>query len=185
MIIKPFHPFPILETERLSLREISDEDDHDLYEILSDPEVALYDYFYPVDSIEKTHLFIRRYHSELMANDEITWGIYLKTPSKLIGTCCLGNFDQDTLRAEVGYALLQSEWRKGYGTEAVGKIVDFGFEQMALNRIEATITPGNDGSVRLLEKVNFQKEGLVRQRDLIKGQLVDGIIMGILREDRG
>lgn len=185
MIIKPFAPFPVLETKRLILKEICSVDAQHLYEILCDPEVAKYDYLYPVDTVEKAGLFIKKYHSELTSGEEITWGLYLKTLGKLIGTCCLGSFDQETLRAEVGYALLRCEWNKGYGTEAVDKIVDFGFEFMGLNRIEATITPGNEGSVRLLEKANFQKEGLIRQSDLIKGQLVDGIIMGILREDRG
>jgi [ribosomal protein S5]-alanine N-acetyltransferase len=54
---------------------------------------------------------------------------------------------------------------------------------MNLNRIEATITPGNDGSVRVLKKLNFKQEGIVRERDFIKGKLEDGIIMALLKKD--
>jgi ribosomal-protein-alanine N-acetyltransferase len=54
---------------------------------------------------------------------------------------------------------------------------------MNLNRIEAFITPGNDASVKVLEKLNFTKEGIVRERDLIKGKLEDGIIMSIIQKD--
>lgn len=110
-------------------------------------------------------------------------GIFLKDNDVLIGTCCLGDFNEGAMRSEIGYSILRSEWGKGYATEAVNEIVRFGFEVMGLNRIEATITPGNDASVRVLEKLNFTKEGLVRERDLIKGKLEDGIIMAILKKD--
>lgn len=110
-------------------------------------------------------------------------GIFLKDNDVLIGTCCLGDFNEGAMRSEIGYSILRNEWGKGYATEAVNEIVRFGFEVMGLNRIEATITPGNDASVRVLEKLNFTKEGLVRERDLIKGKLEDGIIMAILKKD--
>lgn len=183
MINKCFNPFPILETERLLLREIKVEDVKDLYEILSDVEVAKYDYFYPLKSDSEVIKFIKRYKKELEENEEITWGIILKTTNKLIGTCCLGDFDEGAKRAEIGYSIAKLEWGKGYATEAVKVVIDFGLNVMELNRIEANITPGNDASVRVLKKVNFVHEGIVRERDLIKGKLEDGIIMAILKKD--
>lgn len=62
-------------------------------------------------------------------------------------------------------------------------MVRYGFENMQLNRIEATITPGNDPSIKVLNKMNFIQEGIVRERDLIKGKLEDGIIMAILKRE--
>jgi len=62
-------------------------------------------------------------------------------------------------------------------------VLKYGFEVMNLNRIEATVTPGNDGSVKVLRKLNFTQEGIVRERDLIKGKLEDGIILSILRKE--
>lgn len=183
MIKQEFKPFPNLETERLLLRSIELTDVDDLFKILNDPDVAEHDYFYPVETKEQTLSFIERYQSEFDSNEEITWGIILKENQKLIGTCCFGNFDKGAERAEIGYALTKVQWGNGYATEAVNKILAYGFMNINLNRIEATITPGNDSSVRVLEKLGFQREGLVRQRDLIKGKLVDGIIMGILRSD--
>ena len=183
MIKLEFKPFPNLETERLLLRSIDLSDVDDLFKILNDPDVAEYDYFYPVETKEKTFSFIERYQRELEGNEEITWGIILKENQKLIGTCCLGNFDKGAKRAEIGYALSKAQWGKGYATEAAKKILTYGFKNIKLNRIEATITPGNDSSVRVLEKLGFQREGLVRQRDLIKGKVVDGIIMGLLKSE--
>lgn len=177
-----FH-FPKSETERLILRQVEDKDVEQLYEMLSDAEVAKFDYFYPVTSKLEVMKFIERYKKELEGNEEITWGITLKETNKLIGTCCLGDFDEGARRAEIGYDITRTEWGKGYATEALEAVIDFGFNVMNLNRIEATITPGNDASVKVLSKLNFIQEGIVRERDLIKGKLEDGIIMSILKRD--
>lgn len=183
MMTLEFTPFPVLETERFMLIQITQAHQDDLYELLSNPNVAEFDYFYPVESMEKVMKFIARYESERESQSEITWGILMKDSHELIGTCCLGNFDEDARRAEIGYALKESHWGKGVATEVVGKVTQYGFKTIGLNRIEATITPGNDASVRVLEKIGYQREGLVRERDFLKGQLVDGIIMGILAKD--
>lgn len=175
-----FEPFPELVTERLMLVRVNETHLEALFDVLSDPKVAEFDYFYPIDCMEKGREFIKRYDNAIRNNQEITWGICLKESGRLIGTCSLGNFDKPSRRSEIGYAINHAEWNKGYATEAIKGVLDYGFNQLNLNRIEAMITPGNDSSVRVLEKLNFQHEGLVRERDFIKGQLVDGIIMGLL-----
>ncbi|SHK07552.1 ribosomal-protein-alanine N-acetyltransferase [Clostridium amylolyticum] len=183
MINKCFVPFPKLETERLLLRQVVDKDLEQLYEILSDAEVAKFDYFYPVTSKLEALKFVERYNEELKENEEITWGIILKESNKLIGICCLGDFDEGARRTEIGYDIAQAQWGNGYATEAIKAVIDYGFNTMNLNRIEATITPGNNASVNVLRKLNFIQEGIVRERDLIKGKLEDGIIMSILKRD--
>lgn len=180
---RDFEPYPLLETERLILNEITDQHVEELSVILSDPEVAKHDYFYPTKNLEEVMQFIERYGEERQDNEEITWGIFEKSTKKLVGTCGLGDFLDQAKRAEIGYALAQDHWGKGYATEAIQAVVAYGFEVVGLNRIEASITPGNESSVRVLEKNGFTREGLVRQRDYLKGQLVDSIIMGILRTD--
>ncbi|MEJ6949631.1 GNAT family N-acetyltransferase [Natronospora cellulosivora (SeqCode)] len=183
MINRCFEPFPKLETERLILRQVVDKDLEQLYEMLSDAEVAKFDYFYPVKSKEEVVKFIERYTEELLEKEEITWGIVLKETDKLIGTCCLGDFNEGARRCEIGYDIAQKHWNKGYATEALKAVLSFGFNSMNLNRIEATITPGNNASIKVLEKLNFIHEGVVRERDLIKGKLEDGIIMSILQRE--
>lgn len=178
-----FDTFPELETERLILRQVMEKDVDQLYEIVSDAEVAKFDYFYPVTSKGEAMKFIERYRQEFEENEEITWGIIARKTNKLIGTCCIGDFDEGARRAEIGYDIAQVEWGKGYATEAIRAVVDFGFNVMNLNRIEATITPGNNASVKVLRKLNFVQEGIVRERDLIKGKLEDGIIMAFLKRE--
>lgn len=180
-----FTPFPELHSERLNLIEIGNQHSTDLFELLSNPNVAEYDYFYPVEHFDDVGKFIDRYTREIIDCAEITWGICLKETGELIGTCCLGNFDVKAKRSEIGYAIKEKHWNKGFATEALGCVLNYGYDVLQLNRIEATITPGNDASVRLLEKLEFKLEGHVRERDYIKGQLVDGLIMGKLaREHR-
>lgn len=183
MNTKCFEVFTTLKTERLILREIDESDVEDIYQIFSNPEVARYDWFYPIKSRDEAMKIINGYKNEFEDQEEITWGIALKENNKLIGICCLGDFEIKARRAEIGYDLMQTEWNKGYATEAVKSVVNFGLKQMDLNRIESFITPGNDASVKVLEKANFIKEGIVRERDLIKNKLEDGIIMAILQKD--
>ncbi|WP_052447420.1 GNAT family N-acetyltransferase [Clostridium polynesiense] len=172
-----------IETQRLVLREIYRDDDKEIFEIFSDDEVALYDWFRPIKNLSEADTFIERYNEEFEAGEEITWGIALKETEKLIGICCLGNFDNYARRAEIGYDLMKSQWGRGYGTEAVKAVITYGFKNMNLNRIEAFITPGNTASIRLMEKSGFIKEGIVRERDFIKGKFEDGVIMSKLRRD--
>lgn len=178
-----FEPYPNLETDRLILRPVAEKDLEDLYQVLSDPDVAKFDYFYPLTDREQVKEVIKRYQKQVEDNVEITWGLALKENNKLMGICCLGNIERESKRAEIGYDIAQAYWNKGYATEALKAMVDYGFSVMNLNRIEATITPGNDASIKVLKKLNFVEEGVLRERDLIKGKLEDGVMMSLLKRE--
>lgn len=181
--MKIIDEFPTIYGKRIKLDRIRIENAEELYDILSDPDVAEYDWFEPIDTLEKAEKFIKHYQGEFEDKEEITWGIFNKIDGKLVGICNLGDFVESSRRGEVGYDIKKSEWNKGYATEAIKMLVKFALCDMNLNRVEAFITPGNDGSVRVLEKCGFIREGLVRERDFMKGELVDGIIMAILKSD--
>ncbi|WBW99231.1 GNAT family N-acetyltransferase [Oceanirhabdus sp. W0125-5] len=181
--MRVFEKFPVIEGESIKLNRITNEYIKELYYILSDPDVAEFDWFEPINTLEQAERFIKHYNDEFENKEEITWGIFNKIDGKLVGICCLGDFEESSRRCEIGYDIKKSEWNKGYGTEAVELLIEFALCEMNLNRVEAFITPGNDGSVRVLEKCGFIREGLVRERDFIKGELVDGIIMAILKSD--
>lgn len=178
-----FEVFPVLETERLVLKQISSAQVGELSLILSDPEVAKNDYFYPTTNETQVMAFIERYQTEWDEQEEITWGIFNKAKNELMGTCCLGDLCEITNKAEIGYAVRQNEWGNGYASEAISALIQYGFDAAGLNRIEGLITPGNDASVKVLEKNGFLNEGLLRERDMLKGQLVDSIVMGMLKSD--
>lgn len=180
---KCFEEFPIIETERLIFRKMVIDDADDILKIYGDPKVAEYDWFEPFETTEMALKLISHVSKEFEEGEEITWGVVRREDEAFIGYCCLGDFEEDARRSEIGYGLRSDEWNKGYGTEVVKALAKFGFEEMNLNRIEAFITPGNDASIRILKKVGFIQEGIVRERDLIKGKLEDGVILAMIRSD--
>lgn len=178
-----FCTFPELESERLIFRKVTSSDAEEIFKIYSDPEVAKYDWYIPITTKENALSIINRYRREFQDKEEITWGVARKSDNKIIGYCNLGTFNDDSLRCEIGYGFNRDEWNKGYASEAIKVLVKFGFEIMNFNRIEATVTFGNDASIKALKKANFIQEGIVRERTIMKGKFEDDVILAILRKD--
>ena len=85
--------------------------------------------------------------------------------------------------AEIGYWLGRPFWGRGIATAAVKVLTAYGFETLGLIRIDARVRTGNAASVRVLEKVGYQREGLLRRAALKDGVPVDNLLYAILRED--
>jgi [ribosomal protein S5]-alanine N-acetyltransferase len=175
--------FPILNTDRLLLREIALNDANAIYEIYSDPAVAEFDSFAPVRTIGEARNIIHNYRKDFREKKQIRWGIVRKADNNMIGTCVFMNMDHTSRRCEVGCGLVSSEWNKGFMAEALEPIIDYGFEVFDFNRIEAYIISGNSASVRLFRKLGFSYEGVVREREYFKGSFHNEIIMSMLRSD--
>lgn len=178
-----FKENPILQTKRLILREIRESDEDSIFEIYSDQKVAEYDNFEPIDKKEYAIKCIRRYIDNFHEHEEIRWGLARKEDDVLVGTCGLSDFDEEVGMCEIGYDLMRSQWNRGYMTEAIEKIVEFAFEKINVNRIQADTDPKNIASMCVLEKNNFKREGHLRHNVFFKGQLWDSVIFGILRSD--
>ena len=178
-----WNSFPLLNTDRLVLREIAISDTNAIYVVYKDPKVAEYDSFAPVKTLDEVRDMIYNYRKEFAEEKQIRWGIAAKTDNRLIGTCEFMNFDDESRRCEIGCGLVSSEWSKGYMSEALRSIIDFGFAVLDLNRIEACIVSGNSASVRLFRKLGFVYEGVAREKEFFKGKFHDEIIMSMLRAD--
>jgi len=178
-----FEVFPELESDRLIFREVNPEDVEEIFKIYSDPEVAKYDWFTPINTKDDALSIINHYKNEFINKEEITWGVARKNDNKIIGYCNLGSFDDASIRSEIGYGFNRYEWNKGYATEAIKVLAKFGFEIMNFNRIEATVTLGNEASVKALKKSNFVQEGIFRERTVMKGKFVDDIVLAIVKKD--
>lgn len=175
--------FPILGTDRLVLREITLSDVNEIYEIYIDHKVAEYDSFPPIRTIGEARNIIYNYRKEYKEKKRIRWGIVRRIDNRIIGTCVLMNFDYASRRCEIGCGLVSSEWNKGYMTEALRPLIDYGFTVLGLNRIEAYIISGNSASVRLFRKLGFTYEGVAREREYFKGRFHSEIIMSMLHGD--
>jgi ribosomal-protein-alanine N-acetyltransferase len=93
----------------------------------------------------------------------IRWGIARKDERDIIGSCGYYGFHTWHMRASIGYELARSFWRQGIMTEALEAIINLGFREMGLNRIEAVVMPENGSSIKLLEKLGFRNEGLLKE----------------------
>ncbi|MGB3205642.1 MAG: GNAT family N-acetyltransferase [Crinalium sp.] len=173
---------PDLKTQRLVLRKIKLSDAEDMFEYASDPVVAKYTTWTAHQSIEHSKRFVNKILEFYNTHQLTVWGI-VDTNGKFIGTCGFGELQLIDARAELGYALSRKYWGKGYMTEAVTAVINFGFSNMPLNRIEARCEPENIASLRVLEKVGMKYEGLLRQHIYSKGTYHDLKIYSILKQE--
>lgn len=178
----PFSAFPVLHTERLHLIEIRQEHLGDLFRLFGSAEVTQFYNVVTLNEEEEAQRFIDFFRTRYLMNAAIRWGIALKGHSQLIGTAGYNNFTPHH-RANIGYDLLPAYWNKGYITEALGAIIDYGFRHLGVNRIEAEVMPGNGASERVLEKLGFTREGLLRQWMYWNGKHYDMIMFSLLRSE--
>ena len=109
------------------------------------------------------------------------WGVALKPDDILIGTVTLFHLELAQGRAEIGYAQAQAYWGNGYLHEALQALLNYAFEEMQLRRLEADVDPRNTASIKTLERLGFQKEGFLRERWCVLGEIQDAFFYGLLK----
>ena len=174
---------PIITTPRLILRWISEDDIDSLYEIFSNPQVMRYWSTVPLPNQEAAAELQREIAEGNESEKMFKWGIALRDSNMLIGTTTLFNLNLDNGRAEIGYALARAYWGKGYMNEALNALVSHTFEVMGLRRLEADVDPRNAASIRTLERLGFQREGFLRERWHVNGEIQDALFYGLLRRE--
>ncbi|WKZ35450.1 MAG: GNAT family protein [Anaerolineales bacterium] len=182
-MMTPLQFFPKLETERLLLRPLTMNDLDFVFRHFSEPLVTefLLDEA-PISDIAQAREMIESYQ-ESETKSWNRWGIVLKNNHQIIGTCGYHKWNKRDLRAEIGYDLGPEFWGKGIMTEALRAALQNGLEGMGLNRIEAMVHPQNQGSLHLLHKLGFQKEGLLRDYHHSNGSFHSHYILSLLKRD--
>ncbi|MDQ6420594.1 GNAT family protein [Paenibacillus sp. LHD-117] len=178
-----FGDLPVLETERTLLRKITMADAYDMFEYCSDEAVSEYTTWYAHKTLEDTKVFIERVLHAYGNSDIGPWGIVDKQTSKLIGTCGFVYWNTVHARAEVGYALSRAYWNKGIMSEVVSRIIDFGFRDMQLVRLEARCLLPNIGSAKVMEKTGMAFEGTLCKNVFTKGMHHDLKLFAIINDN--
>lgn len=111
------------------------------------------------------------------------WALIEKSSQKMIGTCGFTKFDFHSNSAEIGYVLNPAYWGKGYATEAVNSVIEFGFKKLGLVRIEAKYIEGNNASRHVMEKVGMTYEGTLRSALLVNGEYKNIGVCSLLYSD--
>ena len=174
---------PTLEGERVALRWLTAADADDIYEIYSDPEAMRFWSTTAMTARSQARTLLREIREEHAAGNLHEWGLACPKGGRIIGTCTLFHFDRSNRRAEIGFALGRNWWGRGLMGEALTVLLDFAFEELGLRRIEADTDPGNSASIRLLESLGFRREGLLRERWNVGGELQDTVFLGLLARE--
>jgi ribosomal-protein-alanine N-acetyltransferase len=178
-----FGNLPQLETERLILRKLNPDDATDVFAYASDPEVTKYLLWDAHKTISDSLAFISAALARYQAGAPAPWGIVLKDEGRVIGTCDYISCNDIHSRAEIGYALARPCWGHGIMTEAVRKILDYGFRVKNFNRVQAVCDVPNVGSARVLEKAGMTFEGILREYMIHHGSPRSVKMFSILKDE--
>lgn len=175
-----FTPFPVIETERLVLRRITNDDVKEVFELRSNPETMKYIPRPLVKTTEEAFEHIAMIEDKIVTNTGINWGITLKNDAKILGIIGYYRMQPENYRAEIGYILLPEFHGKGIITEAVKQLISYAFKDLKLHSIEAVIDPENLASEKVLQKCNFVKEGHLKESEFYEGKFLDKVIYSLL-----
>ena len=177
MVQLTFEPFPVLESSRLVLREITLNDAEDIFLLRTNEAAMKYINKPKLNSIEDAIELINKMNDPVRIN----WGITLKNESKVIGTIGYHRVEKEHYRAEIGYMLDPGYWNTGLMSEAIARVIDFGFNEMKLHSIEAVINPENSVSRKTLQKFNFIKEAYFKENFFFEGKFFDSEVYSLIR----
>lgn len=172
-----------LMTKRLELRPLVDADAPQLFAIFSDAQVMRYWSSVPWPSMEFARDFIERDRRAMADAEYLRLGVVRVEGGVLLGMCTLFSFMEQCARCEVGYGFARHAWGLGYMQESVGRLLRYGFEELGLHRVEADTDPRNTASGRGLERLGFRREGFMRERWMVGGEVSDTAFYGLIRSD--
>ena len=150
-----FTPFPVLETERLTLRALNFEDAKAVFGLRTNKEVIKFIDRKSLNNLSETRAFIDLISNLIANNKGVFWVIESKSNHQLMGTIGLRNFEDEENYAEIGYELDPIYHQRGFMSEAFDKILNFGFQSLDLKTIEAFTHKNNTASIALLQKQKF------------------------------
>ena len=174
---------PEIVADRIRLRTIDESDLDPISTIFSDPKVMRYWSTPPLDSIDEVRALMKEIQTGNEEGSMMKWAVALKSTDIVIGTVTLFHLDLTQGRAEVGYAQAQAYWGHGYIHEALQALLTYAFEEMKLRRVEADVDPRNVASIKTLERLGFKREGFLRERWHVSGEIQDALFYGLLERD--
>ncbi len=176
-------PVPTLESPRLRLRPFTVRDVDDLFAMHGDPVVMRYWSYPAYTERAQAEAKVESILADMRAREVYPWAIADRATDRLLGQCALFALERAHARCEVGYALSRAAQGQGMASEAVRCALTHAFDTLGMERIEADVDPRNAPSVRLLERLGFQREGLLRARWRVSGEVQDAYFYGLLRAE--
>ena len=175
----------MLKSKRLHIRELTSEDIDNVHELHSLPETDEFNTLGIPENIQTTENILTEWLILQKQEPRISYVFSIdKTENNnFVGLIAINLGKTNYKTAEVWFKIHKDHWRKGYTTEALTRLLDFGFNDLKLHRIEAGCAVENIASIKTLEKVGFTREGMKRKKLPIRGEWKDNFFYGILEED--
>jgi ribosomal-protein-alanine N-acetyltransferase len=170
----------ILKTERLSLRPLSPEDAPAIHRMMSDAEVMAFWDSAQVDDPAVTDDIVQRELFEMESGFAMHWAIERAADGTFIGACDLSDIDKRHARAEIGFMVARRFWGEGYTIEALHAVIGHAAQGLRLRRVQARVHLGNNRSIDLLERLGFDREGLLCGYVERDGERRDCLLFGLL-----
>lgn len=174
---------PTLPADGVHLRWLGLGDADALFEIFSDPEVTRYWSWAAWTERSSAVRLVEEVHARFRGGDLFQWAIARDPDDRTVGTFTLARIDREHRRAEVGFALNRAYWGQGYATAAIRRGIQHAFEDLGLHRLEADVDPRNTRSITALERLGFRREGYMRERWRVAGELCDTVFYGLLAHE--
>ena len=173
-----------IETERLILREIEEDDWESVHRYAREPAVGRFLIWGP-NTEQQTKNHVRDLQAFRLEDPRkrAVLGIVIKDSGEFIGGVGLTRLSADASEAEVGYSLHPDHWGRGYATEAARAMIGLGFGEWRLHRVIARCDPENIGSARVMEKCGMRREGHFRKCTMCKGEWRDRVLYAILEDE--
>lgn len=172
-----------LEAKRLRLRWLREEDADDIFQIYSDEKAMRYWSTPPMQGLHEAKELLVKAQEDYKNGSALTFGLECKETLRILGTCSLFSFQHTSRRAEIGYILGHQYWGQGFMQEALKAVIDHAFSILELHRLEADIDPRNEASRKSLLRFGFSKEGLLRERWIVGGEVNDSELYGLLQSE--
>lgn len=174
--------FPLLQTERLALRKITRDDQHNIFTGLSHPEVIKY-YGVSFKTFEATQEQMDWYANLEETNTGKWWALTDISDGTFLGAGGYHDWHHKFQKAEIGFWLLPQYWGRGYMFEGMNALLDYAFSKMNLHRVEGYVDPANANCIRGLAKLGFKLEGTMRDCEKVDDQFIDCSIYAKLVTD--
>ena len=164
-------------------REFEKKDAPDLFLIRSNDVVMKYMDSVKHKSVQDSEKLVCEVQKSFKEKKGINWVVVEKSTNKLMGYIGFWRIMNEHCRAEIGYALKPEFWGRGFMTESLTRLIDFGFNDLKIHSFEANVNPENKRSILLLEKLNFKKEAYFRENYFFDGKFIDSVIYSLLETD--
>ena len=174
-------PTPTLRSARLQLRPFTRSDAAALFSLHSNAHVLRYWDAPPWSERERAERFIATCRQMAEEGSGARLAIERVGDGVFIGWCGLTRWNPDYRSASMGYCLDEAAWGRGYATEAARAVLQWAFDTLDLNRVQAETDTRNAASARVLEKLGFMREGTLRENCIVNGEVSDSWVYGLIR----